>query len=210
MNDRVLHRFALSGHCHRVELMLSLLELPFRAVEIDLAQGEQKRPEFVAKNPFAKVPVLDDGDVTIADSNAILVYLARRYAENGPWLPRDPASAAEVQRWLSIASGPLAEGPAKARVIALFERPVDAEPARTLARELFARMNDHLADRAMLASATPTLADVAMYAYTAHAPEGGGSLAPYPHIRRWLERIQSLPRFVPMQATATRERESAT
>ncbi|HEY0825026.1 MAG TPA: glutathione S-transferase N-terminal domain-containing protein, partial [Ramlibacter sp.] len=84
----LVYRMALSGHCHRVELFLSLLGLPHTLVDVDLAAGEHKRPEFLARNAFGQVPVIEDGEVTLADSNAILVYLEGRYAP-GRWLPRD-------------------------------------------------------------------------------------------------------------------------
>ena len=78
-----LHGFVLSGHSHRVALFLSLLGLPFEAIEIDLTQGAQRTPEFLQRNAFGQVPVIEDGDVTLADSNAILVYLNERYAPTG-------------------------------------------------------------------------------------------------------------------------------
>src|SRR4051794_26459122 len=84
-----LYQHPVSGHAHRVELFLSLLGLPFEKINVDLFKGEQKAPAFVAKNPFGQVPVIEDGDVTLADSNAILVYLARRYDTSGRWLPDD-------------------------------------------------------------------------------------------------------------------------
>ncbi|MGY6269651.1 glutathione S-transferase family protein, partial [Achromobacter denitrificans] len=98
------YSFPLSGHAHRVALMLSLLDVPHRKVDVDLRGGEQKRPAFLALNPFGLVPVIDDGGVVVAESAAILVYLARRYGGQA-WLPDDPAGAAAVQRWLSVASG---------------------------------------------------------------------------------------------------------
>ncbi|HEY9193188.1 MAG TPA: glutathione S-transferase N-terminal domain-containing protein, partial [Methyloversatilis sp.] len=76
----VLHGFRLSGHSHRAELFLSLLGLPFEFRQVDLAAGAHKQPEFLAKNPFGQVPVIEDGEVVVADSTAILVYLASRYA----------------------------------------------------------------------------------------------------------------------------------
>ncbi len=109
------YSFPLSGHAHRVALMLSLLDVPHRRVDVDLRQKEQKRPEFLAMNAFGQVPVIDDNGVVLADSNAILVYLAKRYG-GGAWLPEDPVGAARVQRWLSVAAGPLANGPAAARL----------------------------------------------------------------------------------------------
>ena len=196
-----LHRMALSGHSHRVELFLSLLGLPVERVDVDLAKGEHKTPAFLALNPFGQVPVIRDGDVTLADANAILVYLEGRYAP-GQWLPREPLGAARVQRWLSVAAGPLAFGPAAARVINLFRRPDDPAPAIARAQALLALMEGTLQLQPFLAAAQPTLADVANYTYVAHAPEGGVSLQSYPAVRAWLARIESLPGFVPMQRSA--------
>lgn len=192
-----LHRMALSGHCHRVEMFLSLLDLPYELVEVDLGAGAHKRPEFLSKNPFGQVPVIDDGEVTLADSNAILVYLEGRYAP-GQWLPREPLAAAQVQRWLSVAAGPLAFGAAAARVIQLFKRPDDPSDAMARANSLFKVMEQELATRPFLAGDKPTLADVANYSYVARAPEGRVSLEPYPMLRAWLARVEALPGFVPI------------
>lgn len=193
-----LYRFALSGHAHRAELMLSLLGLPVEKIDVDLPNGAQKSPDFLAKNPFGQVPVIEDGDITIADSNAILVYLATRYDASGRWLPRDPAQAARVQQWLSIAAGQLAFGPALARIIRVFGRKIDPTMPLALAAQLYGVMDAHLAQQPYLVGDQATIADVAMYSYTAHAPEGGVSLEPYPNIRAWLGRIEALPGFVAM------------
>ena len=195
-----LHRMALSGHCHRVELLLSLLGLPHALVDVDMRQGEHKTPAFLALNPFGQVPVLQDGDLTLADSNAILVYLAQRYAP-GRWLPQDPVGAAQVQRWLSVAAGQLAFGPAAARVIVLFNRPADPAEAIARAQALFALIEAQLAKSAFLVGDTPTIADLAHYAYVARAPEGNVSLQPCPNVRAWLARIEALPGFVPMASS---------
>jgi glutathione S-transferase len=192
------YRFALSGHSHRVELFLSLLGLPFEAIDVDLVKGVHRKPDFLAKNPFGQVPVIEDGETTLADSNAILAYLATRYDASGRWLPRDPVALARVQEWLSLAAGELAFGPAEARVIKLFGASYDYARAKTLAGRLYAVMDPHLAQRRFLVAAHPTIADIAHYSYTAHSPEGGVSLEPYPHVRAWLGRIEALPNFVPM------------
>lgn len=192
-----LHRMALSGHCHRVELLLSLLSLPYELIDVDLRSGAHKTSEFLARNPFGQVPVIEDGDVTLADSNAILVYLEARYAP-GKWMPSDPAAAARVQQWLSIAAGPIAFGPAAARSIALFGKPDDPAPCRTRAHQLFDVMDRELKQRAWLAGPRATLADLANYGYVACAPEGGVFLDQYPAIRAWLNRVEALPGFVPM------------
>jgi glutathione S-transferase len=195
-----LYRNAVSGHCHRVELFLSLLGLPFEKVDLNLRENEHKAPAFLALNPLGQIPVLQDGDVTLADSNAILVYLEGRYAP-GQWLPRDPLGAARVQRWLSLAAGPLAFGPALARAIQLFSRPIDPQPAVERAHALLAHMESELAATGWLVGTGATLADVAHYAYVARAPEGGVSLQAYPAVRDWLARVEGLPGFVPMVKT---------
>lgn len=194
------YSFALSGHAHRVALMLSLLDLPHQRIDVDLRQREQKRPEFLALNAFGQVPVIDDNGVVVADSTAILVYLAKRYG-GGAWLPEDAAGAAAVQRWLSVASGPLAGGPASARLVTLFGAQLDVDATLARAHALLAVMEGELAQRDFLAGSRPTIADVACYAYVAHAPEGNVSLADYPRIRAWLTRIENLPRFVSMESS---------
>ncbi|MEJ6020953.1 glutathione S-transferase family protein [Ramlibacter sp. PS4R-6] len=192
-----LYRFALSGHCHRVELFLRLLGLPYELVDVDLRQREHKTPEYLAKNAFGQVPVIEDGDVTLADSNAILVYLEGTYAP-GSWLPRDPLRAAHVQRWLSVSAGQVAFGPAAARAVVVFGRSDDCTPFIARANQLLAVMEQELAQRPWLAGPEPTLADIANYSYIAHAPEGNVSLEPYPNVRAWLARIEALPGFIPM------------
>lgn len=197
-----LHRMPLSGHCHRVELFLSLLGLPVELVEVNMAAGAHKAPAFLQLNPFGQVPVIQDGDIALTDSNAILVYLASRYAPDADaWLPRDPLQAAAVQRWLSVAAGPLAFGAAVARAIVVFKRTTQPDEAIQRAHSLLAVMEATLQHSDYLAGNRPTLADVANYSYTAHAPEGRVALDAYPHVRAWLARIEALPGFVPMVKT---------
>ena len=197
-----LYGSAISGHVHRVRLFLTMLGLPFENIELDMRKGEHRAPEFLARNPFGQVPVIDDGELTLADSNAILVYLNERYASDpARWMPRDAVGAARVQRWFSVAAGPLAYGPAAARIMALFGLATD--PTETVARShaLLSVMELHLQQQAFLAGPAATLADIANYAYVAHAPEGSVSLATYPSVRGWLERVEALPGFVPMVRT---------
>jgi glutathione S-transferase len=195
-----LYRHELSGHAHRVQLFLSILGLDHELVDVDLVNGEHKQDAFRALNAFSQVPVIDDNGTVVSDSNAILVYLAKKYGTT-QWLPEDAEGAAVVTRWLSAAAGPVAFGPATARLITLFSAPLDAERAKTIAYGLFDVMEQELATRDWLAGGTATIADIAGYSYIAHAPEGDVSLEPYPHIRAWLKRIEGLPGFVPMKAT---------
>ncbi len=196
-----LHDFPLSGHSHRARLFLSLLGLPHEIVPVDLKAGAHKQPGFLALNPFGQVPVLQDGDATVFDSNAILVYLAKTYDKSGAWYPEEPVKAAAVQQWLSVAAGLVAFGPATARLVNVFGAKRDHEGAKALAHGLFQVLDGHLTGDGFVTGATPTIADVAMYSYVAAAPEGDVSLEPYPAIRAWLARVEALPGFVPMPVT---------
>lgn len=201
MNPIKLYHFPLSGHAHRVQLMLSLLELPVEIIFVDLAKGAHKQPEFLAINSFGQVPVLDDNGVVLADSNAILVYLASKYG-HGRWLPTDPVGAARVQRWLSVAAGPLHAGPATARLITVFGASHNAEDVIARSHNLLKVIDQELSNSTYLAGDAPTIADIAGYTYIAHAPEGNVSLQDYANVRAWLARIEALPGFVGMPRTA--------
>lgn len=196
-----LYRVPLSGHAHRVELLLSLLQLPTELVFVDIPNGAHKKPEFLALNAFGQVPVIDDNGTILSDSNAILVYLAKKYGK-GAWLSEEPVAAARIQRWLSVAAGQLAYGPASARLITVFGAALNAEEVIARSHALLKVMDGELASAPFLAGDTATLADIANYTYIAHAPEGNVSLEPYPNVRVWLERVEALPGFVPMPRTA--------
>ena len=195
-----LYGSKLSGHSHRVELMLNLLDLPYVYRSVDLRNRQQKTPEFLALNPFGTVPVLDDGGEVIADSAACLVYLASRYDPDRRWLPTDPLAAAQVQRWLSVAQGPVFNGRCAARIIKQFGAPGDHARALVISEALLGVLEGELAKRPFLVCAAPTLADVAVYSYVARAPEGGVSLDIRPAVRTWLGRVEALPGFLPMLA----------
>lgn len=196
-----LYRHPLSGHAHRVEMLLAMLGLPYATQEVDLLAGAHKKPEFLALNPFGQVPVLQDGDLTLHDSNAILVYLAKRYDTTGRWYPQDAPKAALVQQWLSVAAGQLVNGPNTARLVTLFKAPLDHDRALAISGQLFNVIDAHLATRDYLAADHATIADLAIYSYTAHAPEGGVSLDAFPNLKRWLKRVEALAGFVAMQAS---------
>lgn len=195
----ILHGTILSGHVHRVALLLSMLGLPHQIV--DAPASVRGTEAFRHLNPLQQVPVLEDGDLVLADSNAILVYLAKRYGQKDTWLPEDALGAAEVQRWLSIAAGELKFGPATARMVTLWGMDGDLPRSKVIAAKLLAVMEAHLTDRHFLAAGRVTIADLSCYSYVAHAPEGGLSLAPYLAVRAWLRRVEALPHFQPMPAS---------
>jgi glutathione S-transferase len=198
-----LYDLALSGHAHRARLTASLLGLDVQLIPVDLLAGVHKQADYLAINPFGQVPALEDGDVTLYDANAIAVYLASRYDSERTWLPLDPVTAAQVQIWLSKAANELANGPAAARLVTVFNAPIDHEAVTVKAHALLAVMNDHLQGRDWFVGDAPTLADIALYSYTAHAPEGGVDLTRYSNVVRWLQRFETLPGFVAMPATDT-------
>ena len=195
-----LYHHPLSGHAHRARLFASLLGVPHELVEVDLKAGAHKKPEYLRINPFGQVPALEDGDVAIADSNAILVYLAKK-AGRSDWLPEDPKGAAAVQRWLSVAAGEVAYGPAAARLITVFGAKYNPEEVIARAHVLLARLETQLDGRVWLVGSGPTIADVAIYSYVARAPEGNVDLTGYPNVNAFLRRVEALPGFVPFVQT---------
>ena len=200
-----LYRTSKSGHAHRVELFLSLLSLQYDLVDVDLRGGQNRTPDYLAMNPFGQVPVIDDNGLFLYDSNAILLYLARSYGDER-WLPADPLGQARIQQWFSLAAGPIFSGPCAARLVMLFGAPLDHERAKGIAHKLFAILEPQFALRSFALGEHVSVADVAAYTYIAHAPEGGIDLEPYPAMRAWLERIEALPGFVPMQRTPVEPR----
>lgn len=202
MTTRKLHRHVLSGHAHRAELFLSLLGLDAEMVDVDLMNGAHKAPDFLEMNIFGQIPVLEDGDTVISDANGILVYLAQKYDASGRWYPTDAETAAAVQRFLSVAAGQVASGPASARLVNVFGATLDHDRAISIAHAILTILDKHLEGRDWLAGDAATIADIANYSYIAHAPEGDVSLEPYANVRNWLARIEALPGFVAMPVSA--------
>jgi glutathione S-transferase len=196
-----LYYHPLSGHAHRVHLFLSLIGVAHDLVPVDLAAGAHKAPQFLKLNRFAQVPVLDDEGIIVSDSNAILVYLAKKYHRTD-WLPEAPEAAASVQRWLSVAAGQIAFGVAAARLVTLLGARFDAEEVIGRAHAVLKIIEEELADRNWIAAAHPTIADVALYSYIARAPEGNVDLSTYRNVKIWLSRVEALPGFVPFQKSS--------
>lgn len=196
-----LHYFPLSGHAHRAALFLSLLGVKADIIEVDLANGAHKKPDFLKLNPFGQVPVLEDGDTVVSDSNAILVYLATKLGRKD-WLPDDPKSAAKIQKWLSVAAGEIAYGPAAARLITVFGADFRADEVIGRAHHILGLINAQLEQQRFIIGDRPTIADVALYSYIVSAPEGNVDLAPHPEVRHWLARIEALPGFLAFPKTA--------
>lgn len=195
-----LYYHPLSGHAHRARLFLSLLGQQAELVEVDLAARAHKAPDFLKLNPFGQLPVLDDDGTIIPDSNAILVYLAKKNGAKN-WLPEDPAGAAAVQRWLSVAAGEIAYGPAAARLVTVFGASFNADEVIARAHVILQRIEAALDGCQWIAADHPTIADVALYSYVDRAPEGNVDRSTYANIVAWLKRIEALPGFVAFQKT---------
>lgn len=192
-----LYEHELSGNCYKAKLMLSLLRLEYVTVPIDLMRGEHKSSEFLKLNPLSQVPVLTNGDLVIRDSQAILVYLARRYGSED-WFPIDAESMSKVVQWLSTAANEIQHGPATARLYYLVNLKTDLGLAQQRAHGILQVMEEHLQERKWLELNRPSIADVACYPYIGLAPEGGISLEAYPNVVAWIERIRKLPGYVSM------------
>lgn len=194
-----LYWHPLSGHAHRAHMLLSMLELDFELIMVDLLAGEQQQSEFLALNPFGQIPVLIDGKTVISDSNAILVYLASIYDKQQRWLPHSPKDRAHIEQFLSLAAFRLAGSIAKLRAANLFKRSIDKDALTQEAIKLLKQLQHYQQNRQWLAGEKPTIADLALYSYIKLAPEGGVSLNDYPDLRAWLQRVEALPGFVPMK-----------
>ncbi len=194
-----LYGHPLSGNAHRARTLLSLLNVPYEHVVIDMKAGAHKAPEFLALNPLGQVPVLVDGDLVLRDSTAILIYIARKYDTENRWLPADAAGQAQVQEWLSTAVNEVMQGPFMVRAIKLLGVPADPDVAATKTTILFdALFEPHLKTREWLVGESATLADLACYSYIARVTEGGFDLEAYPAICAWLARVEALEGFAPM------------
>ncbi|MBS0239785.1 MAG: glutathione S-transferase [Proteobacteria bacterium] len=192
-----LYDFDLSGNCYKVRLLCALLNVPVDLVPVDLKSGAHKRSPLIDLNAFGQIPILQDNDLILRDSHAILVYLARKWGGEA-WLPMDAGSMALVTQWLMVAENEIARGQADARRHDKFGAKLDVVDAREKATRVLSIMDKHLADRDWLVLDRPTIADVACMPYVALGWEGGVPFDPYPAVAAWVDRIKKLPRFISM------------
>ena len=195
-----VYGFSPSGNCHKVRLLLNQLGRDYRWVETDSARGETRTPQFLAKNPNGRVPIveLDDGRV-LAESNAILCWLA----EDTVYLPRDAWQRAQALAWMFFEQYSHEPYIAVARFIRGWTpsdspRRADLPRLRERGHQALAVMERHLAANAWFTGPDYGVADIALFAYTDVAEDGGFDLAPYPHLRAWLARVRATPGFVAM------------
>jgi len=197
-----LYDCSSSGNAYKVRLLLALLEMPCERVEMDIDAGATRTPRFLRMNPNGRIPLLelDDGR-HLAESNAILCYLA----EGTPWLPSDRWARAQALQWMFFEQYSHEPYIAVSRYILTHlppDSPRRAELARLAPRGAVALevMDGHLAAAPWFAGEACSVADIALYAYTHVAGEGGFDLAPYGHVRGWLARCAAQPGHVAMDA----------
>ncbi|MFL6646524.1 MAG: glutathione S-transferase family protein [Sulfurifustaceae bacterium] len=190
-----------SGNGYKVRLLLHQLDIPYRRVELDIDKRETRTPEFLKKNPNGRIPTLELEDGTyLPESNAILFYLA----EGTPFLPANRLARAQTLQWMFFEQYNHEPNIATARYWLTHNVPITSERKTMLeikkkgGVEALGVMEQHLTTRTFFVAERYTIADIALYAYTHVADEGGFSLEPYPSIRAWLARVASHPRHIPI------------
>ncbi|MBD2307593.1 glutathione S-transferase family protein [Chroococcidiopsis sp. FACHB-1243] len=192
-----LYDFVLSGNCHKVRLLLSMLNLDYESVPVNLKAGEHKTERFLQLNPCGQVPVLADGDVILRDSQAILVYLARCYGGED-WFPLEPEAIAKIMQWLSFAANEIANSLAAARRYFIFQGQLDIDLTQQKAHQVLQLLDRHLTNNQWLECSHPTIADLACFPYVGLAADAKVALDNYPHVIAWCDRIKQLPGYVSM------------
>ena len=196
-----LYDYLPSGNGYKVRLLLTQLGVPFERVELDIIKGETRTPDFLRKFPNGRIPAveLDDGKV-LFESNAIISY----FAEGTVFMLADRFERAQVLQWLFFEQ--YSHEPYIASVRYLVIHPGVQDPRRAIIDALMRPrgydalgvMEGHLKSREWFVGERYSIADIALYAYTHVADEGGFDLAAYPAIRAWLERVKSQPRHIPI------------
>lgn len=198
-----LHTHPLSGHGHRATAILALLNVPHDVEVVDLQAGAHKQPNYLKISPFGQVPALEDGDVALRDSTAILTYIALKHDAGRTWLPEDPALAAQVQEWLTTSVKEVFDGPCGVRISKFFGVPVDYDAAVEKTHTLFKTLFEpHLASRDWLVGTNPTIADVANCGYIAAVEEAGVQLDDYSNVKAWLARLEAVEGFPKIKSVA--------
>ena len=200
----VLHQMHVSGNCYKVRLAARQAGVALELRDYGLHDGETRRPEFLAKNPNGRVPMLELDDGTcLPESGAILWYLGK----GTPLVPEGRLEQAEVLQWMFFEQYSHEPYVAVARFWLAFAPPAELEKKRHLVPEWHAKgnaalgvMETHLRDRDWFAAGRYTIADIALYGYTHCAADGGFDLGRYPAVQAWLARVAAQPGHVTLEA----------
>jgi glutathione S-transferase len=195
-----LHDYSDSGNGYKARLLLAQLDRAYELIEVDILKGESRTADFLAKNPNGRIPVLETEDGTfLPESNAILFYLA----EATPYLPGERLARAQVLQWMFFEQYSHEPHIAGARFWLRHTEVTDERRAalaqkQKLGHAALGVMERHLARQDWFVGGRYSIADIALFAYTHVADQGGFDLAPYPRLRAWLDRVRAQPGFVPM------------
>jgi len=192
-----LYDLELSGNCYKVRLFLSLIEKEYELTPVDFLAGEHKQAPLIELNPFGEIPILVDDQLVLRDAQAILVYLASKYASDG-WLPSDPAEKAQVVEWLMVAENEIARGPNDARLHDLFSYELDHATAVKISTKVLDLFEQHLSKNSWLATDRVTIADIACFPYLALGHQGRVPIGERPNIHEWISRIKAMNNFIAM------------
>lgn len=195
-----LYDYLPSGNGYKVRLLLTQLAIPFERVELDIIKGETRTPEFLRKFPNGRIPAVElDDDKLLFESNAIITF----FADGTPFLSADRFERAQTLQWLFFEQ--YSHEPYLASVRYLVIHPDVRDDRRQILDQMRRRgydalaiMDSHLKSREWFVGARYSIADIALYAYTHVASEGGFDLSEYPSIQTWLERVKSQPRHIPI------------
>ncbi|MDD2054352.1 glutathione S-transferase [Pseudomonas putida] len=185
-----------SGNCYKVRLFAALANIELEVEAVDFLGGAHKQPPLLTLNPLGQLPILEDGQVVLRDSQAILVYLAGEYGGLA-WWPAEALGQAQIVQWLSFAANEVQHSLSAARLVQKFGYALNQAEALAKAPGVLGILDRHLAQHDWLAIGRPTIADCAVYPYVVLAPEGGVDLTPYAHVARWVKRIEALPGYLP-------------
>lgn len=195
-----LYDFLPSGNDYKVRLLLTQLDIPFERVNVDITKGESRTPDYLAKNPNGRIPLLEleDGRF-LPESNAIMFYLA----EGSDFLPSDRFERAQVLQWLFFEQYSHEPYIATSRyIISILGKADEYQEVLAEKRDkgyaALKVMEQHLGDRSFFVSERYTIADIGLYAYTHVAHEGGFEFGDFPNICAWLERVQTQPHHIPI------------
>ena len=198
----LLYDSPASGNCYKVRLLLAHLGIPYERRRMDVVDRSNRPDVLGGLNPALRVPtlVLDDGR-PLAESGAILWY----FGDGTPWVPQDRYARAQVLQWMFFEQYDHEPAIAVLRFWLAYSGRPEAFADRVVERteaghRALGAMERHLGEREFFVDDGPTLADIALYAYTHVADEGGFDLSSYPSIRAWLERVAALPGHVPIEA----------
>ncbi|MFC4668910.1 glutathione S-transferase family protein [Seohaeicola nanhaiensis] len=197
MPDFLLYDHPLSGNCHKIRLLCAMIGKPLELLPVAVLEGETRTEEFAKLNPVQQIPVLKDGDFVVQDSQAILLYLAMKYAPE--WIDASPEGMAAIAEWLSYGAKEVSNGPQLARLHFLDpHKSIDIDRAQAIGRKVLALLERVLGGREWLCLGRPTIADLAVFPYVGLARQGKLPLDECPNVLAWIDRIRALPGYHPM------------